>query len=152
MEPLDLTNMDEHSAKEYVLALITSIKATKKKRIELEKEVELWESRVKLAETHSRLDLRIQAEGVVEQKKTDLYQIKAEEAELNRELRSAQSQLKIIQNRPEFSINADLLLAELEMVVGEIDETGEHFRAFEAEQALEKLKRDMQAKDEEVDT
>ncbi len=145
MEPLDLSNMDEKSAKEYVVALLTTLKQTTAKRKEVEKEVELWEGRVTLAEENERPDLRAQAAGLLEEKKDALSRLQSEEAAFKRELNSAESQLRMIQNQPEFTINADKLLAELEMVVGEVDETRDHFREFEAEQALEKLRKKMAA-------
>lgn len=143
MEPLDLSNMDKKSAKEYVAALITTLKQTTAKRKEVEKEVELWEGRVTLAEEKERPDLRAQAAGLLEEKKDELHRLRSEEAAFKDELNSAKSQLRMIQNQPEFTIDADRLLAELEMVVGEVDETGDHFREFEAEQALEKLRKEM---------
>ena len=143
MEPLDLTNMDKESAREYVFALLTTVKKTKMKKTELEKEVTLWKNRVKLAAEKKRSDLQAQAMVKLDEKKEELFHINAEERELMRELQSAKSQLQMIQNRPELSINADQLLIELEMVVGERDETADKFREFQAEQELEDLKRKM---------
>lgn len=143
MEPLDLTNMDERSAKEYIVALITTVKNTRTKRKSLEKEVELWKNRVELAREKEREDLEAEASRRVEEKEQELEAIKTEEAQFIRELQQAKAQLKTIRNRPSLSINPELLLAELEMVVGEHDETGEKFREFEAERALNELKKQL---------
>jgi hypothetical protein len=141
--------MDERSAKEYVVALITTIKNTRTKRKKLENEIETWKNRVKLARENGRSDLEAQAVQRVGEKEQELDAIKTEEREFIRELHSAKAQLKTIQNQPSLSINPDLLLAELEMVVGEHDETGEKFREFEAEQALNDLKKQLDSEGDE---
>lgn len=133
--------MDEKAAREYVTALLATIKQTRTKRHELEKEVALWKKRVALAEEENEPKLSAEAAVILDQKKHDLSHLAAEEEELLKELRSAKSQLVLIQNRPELSINPDQLLAELEMVAGKEDETTTHFKEFEAEQALEALKK-----------
>lgn len=140
---MDLTNMDERSAKEYVIALLTTIKETGTKRKQLEKEVELWRSRVHLAREHSRQDLELQAAEKAEEKQSELDGLIAEENEYIQELRTAKVQLEAIKNQPSLSINPDLLLAELEMVVGEPDTASEKFKEFEAEQALDELKKQL---------
>jgi hypothetical protein len=133
--------MDEKAAREYVTALLATIKQTRTKRQELEKEVALWKKRVALAEEKNEPKLSAEAAVILDQKKYDLSHLAAEEKELLKELGSAKSQLVIIQNRPELSINPDQLLAELEMAAGKEDETTEHFKEFEAEQALDALKK-----------
>jgi phage shock protein A len=143
VEPIDLTNMDKKSAREYVVALLTTIKQTKAKKKELIAEVNKWRERVKLAEEKGRTDLRAEALQMVEEKQNDLNRIQQEERELERELLSAKSQLRNIEHQPQLSVDAEQLLAQLEMVVGEKDETEERFRDFQLDQALEELKRNM---------
>jgi hypothetical protein len=137
----DSINMDEKSAREYVTALLATIKQTRTKRHELEKKVALWKKRVALAEEKNEPKLSADASVILDQKKHDLSHLIAEEKELVKELRSAKSQLVLLQSRPELSINPDQLLAELEMVADKEDETTSHFKDFEAEQALEALKK-----------
>ena len=135
--------MDPVSAKEYVAAVLSTLKQTKIKRIELQKELEKWKSRVKLAGDQGRTDLQAEAVLKAEQIQEDLRKIMYEELELKKELDIVKGQLLHIQNQPEITIDADLLLAQLEMVVGERDELADKFKEAEADLELKRLKKEM---------
>ncbi|RKX75278.1 MAG: hypothetical protein DRP87_14920 [Spirochaetes bacterium] len=145
----DITGMDEKSAREYLLALLTTIKETKVKRRQLEKDEETWNRRVKLAEEKGEVGLKAQAELKVDQIHADIEQLVAEEEALLSELETVKRQLRIIKAQPEYTEDADLLLAQLEMAAGKVDETEEKFKQEEAEIALERLKKEMGLSDSE---
>jgi len=78
----------------------------------------------RLAETQSHLD-----------------KIRAEEAELHGGVIRLKGQLKLILNQPELEVDTDQLVAMLELDdVHKPDELAEKFREQEAEDALQKLK------------
>ena len=135
--------MDPISAKEYVAAVLSTLKQTKIKRIELQKELEKWKSRVILAGDQGRTDLQAEAALKAEQVQEDLQKIMYEELEFKKELDIVKSQLLRIQDQPEITIDADLLLAQLEMVVGERDELADKFKEAEADLELKRLKKEM---------
>lgn len=143
MDTYDITGLDPASAKEYVLAAISTLKQTTEKRLELEREIEIWSKRVALAKEHSRSDLQAQAETRVFEVRQNLDRIRNEEAGLNGGVIRLKSQLKMILNQPELEYDADQLSAELELLAGEHDELAEKFREEEALDALERLKREM---------
>ena len=53
------------------------------------------------------------------------------------------TQLKTIQSRPKMSVDADLLVAQMEMLLGDEAATNEKFRTVESEAALDDLKKKM---------
>ena len=140
---MDISDMDAASAREYVVAVLATLKQTVAKRIELTGELEKWQTRVRIAEEHGRSDLAEEASVKVEQVKEDVLRIQAEEAELKKELDIVKGQLEWIKKQPQFSIDADFLLAQLEMVVGERDELADKFKEAEAASELERLKKEM---------
>lgn len=146
---MDISGMDAASAKEYVVAVLATLKQTVAKRIELTTELEKWQERVRLAGEHGREDLAGEAVAKAEQVKEDILRIQLEEKELKKELDIVKGQLEWIKRQPQLSIDADFLLAQLQMVVGEQDELADKFKDAEAENELERLKKEM-GLDEEV--
>lgn len=144
MDTYDITGLDPQSAREYVLAAITTLKATQEKRRELEQELELWTKRVDLAKEHNKEDLIAQAEARKVEVTGDLERIKAEEAELNGGVIRLKGQLKLILNQPELSMDADYLAAQLEMMEEERDDLADKFKEQEADDALAQLKAEME--------
>ncbi|MEW5816227.1 MAG: hypothetical protein AB1798_12630 [Spirochaetota bacterium] len=142
-EKIDISNMNPEAAREYVVALIATLKQTKAKRLELEKEFKLWDGRVKLAQEKNREDLAIQARAKADAVQSDLTHIQSEEADILRELGIAKEQLTMIKNRPEFTVDADLLLAQFQMILGDEDKSSEKFKELEIDQTFDKLKKSM---------
>ena len=140
----DLRGMDTRAAKEYILAYITTLKNTQNDLRKAEESLSLWQSRVKLATERGSADLASAAAIRVDEFQTKVGSLKAEERKLSAEIEHMKSQLKDIQHQPEYTVDADLLLAQLEQVVGEPDKTAEKFKAEEADQALEELKKRLQ--------
>ncbi|MBT3274353.1 MAG: hypothetical protein HN368_14440 [Spirochaetales bacterium] len=140
MDTYDITGMDAAGAKEYVLAAISTLTQTRAKREELEREEALWSKRVELAKEHGRTDLHDQSGAKLIEVKEDLERIKLEEAELNGGVIRLKGQLKLILGRPELSMDADQLAAELELMAEEKDDLAERFKEEEANDALAQLK------------
>jgi phage shock protein A len=145
MDTFDITGLDANTAKEYVLAAITTLNETRKKREELERDRELWAKRVELAKQHGKDDLLETATSRLGEITAYLEKIKAEEAELHGGVIRLKGQLKLILNQPELEVDTDQLLAMLELSdVHKPDELAEKFRDQEAEEALQKLKEEME--------
>ncbi|MBN1412002.1 MAG: hypothetical protein JW969_14230 [Spirochaetales bacterium] len=139
----DLSGMDMESAKEYVLAYMTTLKQTQRKITEIEAEAKIWEDRVTLAEQNGKFELKTQAEIRRDEILAKEKKLKAEESDLAYKVKTMLENLKKLKNEFAFSVDADRLLAELEMIVGEKDELADKFKEEETLSELEKLKRKM---------
>ena len=149
MDTYDITGLDTKTAKEYVLAAITALNETRKKREELERDKELWSKRVELAKQHGREDLLETATSRLVDTQNYLDKIRSEEAELHGGVIRLKGQLKVIENQPELEMDTDQLLAMLELNdPHKPDELAEKFRDQEASEALEKLKAEMEKEEE----
>ena len=144
MDTYDLTGLDSQTAKEIIVNVIKSLKQTTAKRASIEEELGIWQGRVRLASEKGRSDLQAQAQTRVGDLEFNLDGIRAEEVELIRGVDRMKRQLKLIESQPQFSVDADMLLAELEILGGETDELAERFKEEEADALLDKLKKDMQ--------
>jgi len=143
MRDTDIDFMDFESAREYVLAFITTLKKTQKQRAVAEEELEHWRGRIKLAESRGEPVLKRGAEqrvAEIEAKSRRLYQ---EELELKRKVDVLKQRLKATKIRSSLQVDADALLAQMQMLVGEPDRLQESFKNTEAEQALRVLKKQM---------
>ncbi len=141
MDAYDISGLDAKTAREYVLAAITALNATRQKREELERDLELWSKRVELAQEHGREDLLESATVRLGEIRAYLEKIRAEEADLEGGVIRLKGQLKMILNQPELEMDTDQLVAMLELDdVHKPDELAEKFREEEANEALRKLK------------
>ncbi|MBN1835324.1 MAG: hypothetical protein JW820_05700 [Spirochaetales bacterium] len=141
MSDTDIDFMDYETAREYVLAFITALKQTQKERAVAQEELELWERRVRLAESRGEPILKRGAEERVRELRDRAARLLQEETAMRGKsdvLKEKLGQLKI---RSSLRVDADALLAQLQMVVGPPDTLGEALREVEASQALEELKR-----------
>ncbi len=147
MSDIDIDSMDPASAREYVLSFISTLRGIQKERADLERELDLWEKRAKLAEEKNEPDLKIGAEARVREFKEKIAGLGAEEGGLGRKVSILKEKLKNIKARPNLSIDAEALLAQLKTVTGEEDKLEKELKEEEAEQALKELKKKL--KDEE---
>ena len=148
----DIQGLAPEDAKQYIVAVMATLKQTKSKRIQLERELEMWESRVNLAVEKGRQDLIEGAERKVTQLKEDIQHLTSEEHSYSEGLDRMKRQLRFLRAQPEMSVDVDLLTAQMDMMLGESEkaeaETQENFRKAEADWALEELKRKMQGENE----
>jgi hypothetical protein len=137
----DISGMDLHSAKEYVAGYIATLKQTQVDVKKAEEELAVWDGRVKLAVEHGRPDLESAARTRADELRAKIGRLKVEEQQLLSDIERMKTQLKAMEHRPTFTVDAELLLAQLEQVVGEEDTTASKFRDTEADRALDELKR-----------
>lgn len=148
-EDYDLSGMDPGSAREYVLAVIVTYKQTKKRIESLCQEKGLWENRMHLAEQKGVSDLRQEAEKKVQELSAEILKLEEEAREYKKQADILKGQLNLLKKEAQLTINADLLLSELTLLVGEEDKTAQSFKEFEAEAALEALKNKLKEKTDE---
>ena len=142
-DDFDLTGLEPSSAKEYVVAIIADLKQTKARRIELEGKLQLWEGRMRLAERENRPDLATKASSQADLVRSDIASVRAQETEYVRGIDRMKRQLTMIESEAGLSVNADLLLAQLELITGERDELSDTFKEEELNEELERMKREM---------
>ena len=143
MRDTDIDFLDFESAREYVLAFITALKKTQKQRAVAEEELEHWRRRVKLAESRGEPVLKRGAEQRVAELEARCRQLHQEELELKRKVDVLKEKLKTSKIRSSLQVDADALLAQMQMLVGEPDRLQEDLRHTEADQALKELKKKM---------
>jgi phage shock protein A len=107
----------------------------------LEEEKEKWENRITLASKQNRPDLESEAVIRRDEIANKIEGLKLEQDQIVTELGALKRRLETLRTSPEPSVDADLLLEQLNMVVGERDKLDEQFKEQEAENALEQLKR-----------
>jgi predicted RNase H-like nuclease (RuvC/YqgF family) len=139
----DIDFMDFDSARQYVLAFITTLKETQKERGVTEEELALWQRRVKLAAGRGEQVLQKAAEEKVAELAAKQSRLLAEEAELARKTDVLKEKLRRLRIRSTLTVDADALLAQLSMLAGEPDTLKRDLQQQEAQSALEELKRKM---------
>lgn len=119
MDDMDLSGLDLAGAKAYILDLATNAKTIAKDIAELKTELDTWRGRVSLAEGRGLSDLAEAARlrsGEIEGK---IASLEAEKNDLEAEVARTRGLLPTIAAR-ERSIDADRLLAELQLMTGEL--------------------------------
>jgi hypothetical protein len=143
MEDTDIDLLDFESAREYVLAFITTLKRTQKERAVTEEELSHWQGRVKLADSRGEPVLKRSAEQRVSELESRCHRLRQEELDLKLKVDVLKEKLNAIRIRSGLRVDTDALLGQLQMLAGEPDVLEENLRSTEAEQALQALKRKM---------
>jgi len=141
LDDTDLSGMTPEAAREYVPAFIKSLKETRRQRDKLAEKLDLWVKRIELAERGDRPELAQQARSRVESIRGDVARLSQEEEDLKGKVDVLKENLKGLPLGFQPTVNAEQLLAQLEMVVGERDETEEKFQEMKVQSKLEELKR-----------
>ncbi len=149
MEHDDITKMDMFAAREYMLSIMTTYKLAKNRRIQLENECRTWNERAALAREKGKEELAQEAERQIAQLSEQIDRIKLEEIEYTEELKSVKAEIEAIKKQPQRSVDADLLLAQLQMIVGEPDKLSQEFKKEEIEARLEAMKKTMAGEEHE---
>ena len=160
MDDTDLSGLDLEAAKEYIFAYAVDVKRLDKEISDAEADLARWRSRVALAEAKlaaapadaSMAALAEVARAKVAESEGKVGSLEAERTELRAKINRMREQLPSITAR-ERSIDPDRLLAELQLMTGELlgDASGEaEFAKLEAgakaDAELEALKRRSEVK------
>ena len=129
MDETDLSGLDLESAKEYIFAYAVDVKRLDKEIADRGAEIERWKGRVALAEGKlsaaapatdaSMAALAEAARAKVAEESGKLASLEAERADLRAQIGRMREQLPMIKAR-ERSIDPDRLLAELQLMTGEL--------------------------------
>jgi phage shock protein A len=145
----DISGMEPEAAKEYVLAFITTLKTTRRQKQAALEEKKLWQERVSLAQSKQEAELALKAGRRVEEIQAKIATLENEERELEPKVDVLKEQLLRLVRTPQMSVDAEGLLAQLQMLVGEPDTVAESFKHEEANIELEKLKKKMQGDEQD---
>jgi phage shock protein A len=143
MQDTDIEGLDPQNAAEYVLAFVTTLKKTEMDLASATEDVTKWTRRVALAVEKGEEELAGLARAKlaeVEGKKTAL---ETELADLRLKVAILKEKLQRLRRRFQKSVDTDVLLAELEMLVGKKDALADTFKAEEAGAKVEELKKKM---------
>jgi hypothetical protein len=139
----DLEGMNPQQATEYVLAFITTLKQTEKAVFAAEEEANLWTRRVALAAAKGDAGLTAQAQARLSDAVAKKARLEAELADLKTKVGVLKEKLIRIRMMGGRLIDTDLLLAQLQMVVGPKDELAGKMKNEETNAALDALKKKM---------
>ncbi len=146
MVDTDIDGLGPKDAYQYVLAFITTLKQTEKALANADQDVATWTRRVELATAKGDQVLVTAAQTRLAEVTARKTQLEAELADLRATVSVLKEKLKrrIATGDPSGRlVDADLLLAQLQMVVGPQDELSKTMKHEEANAALDELKRRM---------
>jgi hypothetical protein len=144
----DISGLDPQAAREYVLGFIKALEETRRQKGKLVEERNLWRGRVELAESQRRTDLAEKARGRMEGLQPQIDRLEAEERSLLGKVARLKERLKTLPAGAGQTLDAEQLLTELRMVVGERDDTEDKIREIEIQAKLEALKKRMENQEE----
>ena len=119
MDDIDLSGLDLPGAKAYLLDFATAAKLTRKELEAVEADIGLWTKRVALAEAKGMVELASQARAKAAELESKRGGLAAELAETETKVRRIREKLPMVAAK-ERSIDADRLLAELQLMTGEL--------------------------------
>ncbi len=140
----DIEGLTPQQAAAYVLGFITTLKQTEKALAAAQEDANLWTRRVTLARGAGDEGLAAQAQARLSDATAKQAQLETELSDLRAKVAVLKDKLTRIRMTGGKLIDADLLLAQLRMVVGEKDTLGEAMKKEEASAALDALKKKMQ--------
>ncbi len=138
---LDIDRLPYKDAEQYVLSFITTLKGIEGELKSLDRELELWRGRGRLAEENHEAQLLLIAGKKISELQAKSSQLELEQKSLRLKVSVLKEKLKIIRNQPATAVDTDELLQKMKMLAGEEDKTLEVIEDLEAEQALEELKK-----------
>jgi len=118
-EPDELAGLDLEAAREYIFAYAVDVKRLDKDIAAARSEVETWKSRVALAESKGMADLAQAAGTRAAETEAKVSALESERAGLAAKLSRLRERLPMIR-ASERSIDPDRLLAELQLMTGEL--------------------------------
>jgi chromosome segregation ATPase len=114
----DLRGLSAADARAYIFEFLTSLKATERELAGLGEEISSWTKRVALAAAKGAAELETAARARLAELEAKQATLNAEKAELGEKIARMKEKLPLI-SASERSVDADLLLAQLQMATGE---------------------------------
>ena len=137
----DIEGLGPKEATEYVLAFITTLKQTGKALAAAQEDANVWTRRVSLARARGDEGLAAQAQARLADATAKLSRLETERADLTRKVAVLKDKLVRLRMTGGRLVDADLLLAQLQMLGGGKDELGDTMKREEANAALDELKK-----------
>jgi phage shock protein A len=137
----DIEGLGPKEASEYVLAFITTLKQTEKALAACEEDVALWTRRVALARSKGDEALAARAQARLDQVSGKKASLEAELADLKAKVAVLKEKLARLRVTGGRLVDVDLLLAQLEMIVGKKDDLSRLMKEEESKAALDELKK-----------
>lgn len=143
---LDIDRLPYKDAEQYVVSFITTLKGIEGELKNLDRELELWSRRARLAEENHETQLLLIARKKISELQAKSPQLELEQKSLRLKVSVLKEKLKIIRNQPAAAVDTDELLQKMKMLAGEEDKTLEVIEDLEAQKALEELKKRLKEK------
>lgn len=146
MDDSELSGLDLDAARELIFAYAVDIKRYDKELASARGELDRWSSRAKLADEKGLPELAAQARAKADETASKMGSLELEQGELKARLERLRQQLPLIR-AGERSVDPDRLLAELQMMTGELlgGEAGSDRPSAATERELAKLEADAAA-------
>ncbi len=119
VDDTNLAGLDLEAAREYIFAFVVQAKRLDKDVAAAEAELALWRGRVDLASAKAMAELAAAAKAKAEEIQLKLGALAAERADIRSKVEAMRMQLPAIRARAR-SIDPDRLLAELQLMTGEL--------------------------------
>ena len=126
-----------------MLAFVTTLKKTEMDLARVSEDVATWTRRVAFATEKGEAELAGQARERLAEIEAKKAALETELADLRLKVGILKEKLQRLRTRFRKSVDTDVLLAELEMLVGKKDTLAEKFKAEEAGAKVEELKKRM---------
>jgi phage shock protein A len=143
MQDTDIEGLDPRNATEYVLAFVTTLKKTETDLASVTEDVTKWTRRVALAVEKGEEELAGMARAKLAEIEGKKAALETELADLRLKVVILKEKLQHLRGRFQKSVDTDVLLAELEMLVGKKDDLADRFKVEEAGAKVEELKKKM---------
>jgi len=143
MSDTDLSGLSPKDAAEYVLAFITTLKTTERDLAKAREEADLWRRRSALAVERGQPELAAQAQARQTECEAKATQLEAEVLDLKGKVSVLKDNLTRVRMQVPRTVDVDMLLTQLQMIVGEKDMLADKFKSEEASAKLEELKKKM---------
>ncbi|OHD79950.1 MAG: hypothetical protein A3J97_05305 [Spirochaetes bacterium RIFOXYC1_FULL_54_7] len=118
MDDTDLKGLSAAEARAYVLEFITTLKSTERALAAVDQDLALWNKRAELAAAKAATGLEAAARAKVDELSAKRSALESERAELSAKVARLKERLPLA-TASERSVDADLLLAQLQMATGE---------------------------------
>lgn len=121
MTPQELSKLDYEGASKLLLAYATDAKKYEKEIASLKSQAEEWKSKAMLARSRAMPELSESASQKASELESKAQELSLELADLRRDIGQLREALPIIKAKQR-SVDPDILLAELSMIVGNLGE------------------------------
>lgn len=142
-QDLDISGLSPKDAREYVARFIASRKEVEHQRETVRAELNTWQERSRLSESHGRSDLKAVADTKISELTEKENSLTADFDELSGKIEALKHNLMAPSHQVEPTVDAEGLLAQMQDITGPVDESAQAFKEFDADEALRKLKEKM---------